>query len=85
MPENTKYASSSVEAGHNALNGGEPITEPEESSKIWLRGHSYIKEDLELIIDLWSLLTRIESIQDGMTRVEALENWRALRHHLTEP
>uniref|UniRef100_A0A6M3X4R5 Uncharacterized protein n=1 Tax=viral metagenome TaxID=1070528 RepID=A0A6M3X4R5_9ZZZZ len=84
MPENIKYGSSSVEAEHKALNHEEPQTEPETPSKLWFRGHFHTKEELELIIDLWSILNRIDKITKIEARAKALENWRALRRYLLE-
>jgi len=61
------------------------MTENARSSKIQLRGRSYTRCELELIVDLWSLLRHIDTIGDDRERRNALESWRALRKYLFEP
>lgn len=46
-----------------------------DSSKIWFGGRNYTTAELELIIDLWNLLRRIEKIEDEDKRDTAEANW----------
>jgi len=75
LPENTKYDSSNVEDGHNALNNLEP---PKEKGDKTITETPLIKislAELEVVLCLWALLKRIEKIKNEDQRDTAEANW----------